>query len=255
MLYSKYYLYNIVVAKNEIFGLAKDNVKISENANNLSSNNIIINNSSINNGLNSEEKIKTNYYLCKWSSKSSSENEVCSDVWNTTIWKFKDEFLSTIENCKLLDTNENRNILLLLDTDEKFMTNLNTSVLNPNKKFLDLSTNNDLFLLDTSLNNNNNTTFIDNLILNMNKKKLPATILEYESEFDDSFNLKYKRTKAKNKPMVKDMSYINTIRSRSLSPYLNKSYNASYQNSAINLNKSNIGYIGNNNNISAIGLN
>ena len=60
MLYSKYYLYNIVVAKNEIFGLAKDNVKISENQNNLS-NNIIINNSSINNNnLNDDEKIKTN---------------------------------------------------------------------------------------------------------------------------------------------------------------------------------------------------
>ena len=64
------------------------------------------------------------------------------------------------------------------------MTNLNTSVLNPNKKFLDLSTNNDLSLLDTSLNNNNNTTFIDNLMLNINKKKLPTTILEYESEFE-----------------------------------------------------------------------
>jgi hypothetical protein len=252
MLYSKYYLYNIVVAKNEIFGLAKDSVKISDNASNLSNNNIIINNSSINNNLN-DEKIKLNYYLCKWSSKSSSENEVCSDVWNTTIWKFKDEFNSTIENCKLLDTNENRNILLFLDSDEKFMSNLNTSVLNPNKKFLDLSTNNDISL-DISLNNNNNTTILDNLMLNMNKKKLPSTILEYESEFDDSFNLKYKRTKAKNKPMAKDLSYMNTIRSRSLSPLLNKSYNASYQNSAINLNKSNIGHIGNNN-ISAIGLN
>ena len=252
MLYSKYYLYNIVVAKNEIFGLAKDSVKISENPNNLSNNIININNSSMNNGLNNDEKIKTNYYLCKWTSKSSSENEVCSDIWNTTIWKFKEEFTSTIENCKLLDTNENRNILLLLDTDEKFITNLNTSVLNPNKKFLDLSTNNDMSLLDTSLNNNN-TTFIDNLMLNLNKKKLPSTILEYEAEFDDTFNLKYKRTKAKSKRLVKDLSYMNTIRSRSLSPFLNKSYNASYQNSVINLNKSNLGNIGNN--ISAIGLN
>jgi len=159
MLYSKYYLYNIVVSKNEIFGLAKDNVKISENTNNISNN-------SINNNLNNEEKIKTNYYLCKWTSKSSSENEVCSDVWMTTIWKFKDEFTTTIENCKLLDSNENRNILLFLDSDEKFMTNLNTSVLNPNKKFLDLSSNNEMSLLDTSINNNNNnnTTFVDNLI-------------------------------------------------------------------------------------------
>ena len=181
MLYSKYYLYNIVVAKNEIFGLAKDSVKTSE-SNNLSNNNIMNNNSSINNNLNNDEKIKTNYYLCRWTSKSSSENEVCSDVWMTTIWKFKDEFISTIENCKLLDSNENRNILLLLDSDEKFITNLNTSVLNPNKKFLDLSGNNDLSLLDTS-GNNNNTTFIDNIILNMNKKKLPTAILDYEAGF------------------------------------------------------------------------
>ena len=253
MLYSKYYLYNIVVAKNEIFGLAKDSVKTTE-SNNLSNNNIMNNNSSINNNLNNDEKIKTNYYLCRWTSKSSSENEVCSDVWMTTIWKFKDEFISTIENCKLLDSNENRNILLLLDSDEKFITNLNTSVLNPNKKFLDLSGNNDLSLLDTS-GNNNNTTFSDNIILNMNKKKLPTAILDYEAEFDDSFNLKYKRTKAKRKNnLLRDMSYIANIRSRSLSPYLNKSYNETYQNSAINLNKSNIGHIGNNN-ISAIGLN
>ena len=41
MLYSKYYLYNIVVAKNAIFGLAKDNVKILENKNNLNQNNLI----------------------------------------------------------------------------------------------------------------------------------------------------------------------------------------------------------------------
>ena len=252
MLYSKYYLYNIVVAKNEIFGLAKDSIKISESQNNISNNNLINNSSINNNNVNDEEKIKTNYYLCRWSSKSSSENEVCSDVWNTTIWKFKDEFTSTIENCKLLDSNENRNILLLLDSDEKFITNLNTSVLNPNKRFLD-SSNNEMSLLDSSLNNNN-TTFLDNLIINLNKKKLPTTILEYEAEFDDSFNLKYKRTRAKGKRLAKDTSYMASIRSRSLSPYLNKSYNASFQNSALNLNKSNIGHIGNNN-ISAIGLN
>ena len=105
MLYSKYYLYNIVVVKNGIYGLAKDNVKIVENKNNLNENKLI-------NSTN-EEKIKTNYYLCRWCSKSSSENEVCSDIWVTTIWKFKDDFTNIIENCKLLDTNDSRNILLL----------------------------------------------------------------------------------------------------------------------------------------------
>ena len=248
MLYSKYYLYNIVVAKNEIFGLAKDNVKILENKNeNLNENNLI-------NSAN-EEKIKTNYYLCRWSSKSSSENEVCSDIWISTIWKFKDEFTNIIENGKLLDTNDNRNILLLLDSDEKYSNNLNTSVLNPNKKLLDLSTtNNELSMLDMTMNNN--TTIADNIMMfNLNRKKIPEKILEYEAEFDDTFNIKYKRTKAKSKSILKDLPYIGTIRSRSMSRILNKSYNASFQNSAINLNKSNFINFGNNNNISAIGPN
>ena len=249
MLYSKYYLYNIVVAKNEIFGLAKDNVKIQENNNNsnLNKNNNLLNSTG-------DEKIKTNYYLCRWSSKSSSENEVCSDIWITTVWKFKDEFTNIIENGKLLDTNDKRNILLLLDSDEKYSSNLNNvSVLNPNKKFLDLSTtNNELSMLDMSMNNNS--TITENIMnFNLNKKKIPEKILDYEADFDDSYNLKYKRTKAKSRSILKDLPYIGTIRSRSLSK-LNKSYNASFQNSAINLNKSNFVNFGNNN-ISAIGPN
>ena len=247
MLYSKYYLYNIVVAKNEIFGLAKDNVKIMENKNDNLNENKLIN-------IANEEKIKTNYYLCRWSSKSSSENEVCSDTWMSTIWKFKDEFTNIIENGKLLDTNDNRNILLLLDSDEKYLTNLNTSVLNPNKKLLDLSTtNNDLSMLDMTMNNN--TTIAENIMMfNLNRKKIPEKILEYEAEFDDSFNLKYKRTKAKSKSILKDLPYIGTIRSRSVSRILNKSSYESFQNSAINLNKSNFINFGSNN-ISAIGPN
>ena len=248
MLYSKYYLYNIVVAKNEIFGLAKDNVKIMENKNDNINEDKLINSTN-------EEKIKTNYYLCRWSSKSSSENEVCSDTWISTIWKFKDEFTNIIENGKLLDTNDNRNILLLLDSDAKYSNNLNTSVLNPNKKLLDLSTtNNELSMLDMTMNNN--TTITENIMMfNLNRKKIPEKILEYEAEFDDTFNLKYKRTKAKSKSILKDLPYIGTIRSRSVSRILNKSYNASFQNSAINLNKSNFMNFGNNNNISAIGPN
>ena len=249
MLYSKYYLYNIVVAKNEIFGLAKDNVKIQENKNNsnLNKNNNLLNSTG-------DEKIKTNYYLCRWSSKSSSENEVCSDIWITTVWKFKDEFTNIIENGKLLDTNDKRNILLLLDSDEKYSSNLNVSVLNPNKKFLDLSTtNNELSMLDMSMNNNS--TITENIMnFNLNKKKIPEKILDYEADFDDSYNLKYKRTKARSRSILKDLPYIGTIRSRSVSKILNKSYNGSFQNSAINLNKSNFVNFGNNN-ISAIGPN
>ena len=133
-----------------------------------------------------EEKIKSNYYLCRWSSKSYSENEVCIDIWTTTLWKFKNYFTSVIENCKLLDTNDKRNIIILLDSDEKYGNNLNTSGFNQNKKLLDLSANIDLSQLDISVNNN--TTFTEN-IMNLNKKKYPEKFLDYEDKFDDSFNI------------------------------------------------------------------
>ena len=79
-----------------------------------------------------EEKIKSNYYLWRWSSKSYSENEVCFDIWTTTLWKFKDNFTNIIENCILLDTNDKRNIILSWDSDEKYVNNLNTSTFNQN---------------------------------------------------------------------------------------------------------------------------
>ena len=54
MLYSKYFLYNITVAGNEIYGLARERPKIDKNK-------------------------KDNYYLFKWSSKYNSENDLYSD--------------------------------------------------------------------------------------------------------------------------------------------------------------------------------
>ena len=48
-----------------------------------------------------------------------------------------------------------------------------------------------------------------------------------------------KEQKVKSKSILKDLPYIGTIRSRS--------YNASFQNSAYNLNKSNFANLGNNN--------
>ena len=68
MLYSKYFLYNIAVAQNEIYGLAKSQQK--EN---------------LNSKLN-------DFYLFHWVSKSSSDNELSTDSWTTTIWKFKENF-------------------------------------------------------------------------------------------------------------------------------------------------------------------
>ena len=59
MLYSKYYLYNITVAKNEVFALAKDNIKKSGDNNIIKEDNSNI------------KEINTNYYLCKWNCKCS----------------------------------------------------------------------------------------------------------------------------------------------------------------------------------------
>ena len=39
-------------------------------------------------------------------------------------------------------------------------------------------------------------------------------VTDFEDEFDDSYNLKYKRTKAKRKSILKDLPYIGTIRSK-----------------------------------------
>ena len=67
MLYSKYFLYKITVANNDIYGLARERPKIDKNK-------------------------KDNYYLFKCSSKYSSENDLYSNIWSTTTRKFKTEF-------------------------------------------------------------------------------------------------------------------------------------------------------------------
>ena len=168
MLYSKYFLYNITVANNDIYGLARERPKIDKNK-------------------------KDNYYLFKWSSKYSSENDLYSDLWSTTIWKFKSEF-NLISNSKLLETNNNKNILLLKDQDEKY--NLTNSIFNPHRKNLEIfSQNNDnIHSLEKSVNNPNIPSLGD---FTINKKILPEKFLEYNNTYDDSYNIKYKKCKLK----------------------------------------------------------
>ena len=171
MLYSKFFLYNITVSYNEIYGLARERPKIEKIKN-----------------------FKDNYYLCRWNSKCSSENDLYSDIWSTTIWKFKDDF-QLISTCKLLESNNNRSLLLLKDEDEKY--NLTNSIFNPHRKNLEMSgNNNDTSLLDNSVNNQNMTALGD-MIINHQKKILPEKFLEYNSQYDDSYNIKYKRCKIK----------------------------------------------------------
>ena len=81
-LYCNFFIYNISVNYNEIYGLAKND---------------------------------KNYYLCKWSGKSFDDFDLYNDKWMTTVWKFFDDF-QIINGCQLLNTNNNRNILLLKDT-------------------------------------------------------------------------------------------------------------------------------------------
>ena len=198
MLYNKYFLYNITVAYNEIYGLARERPKIDKNK-------------------------KDNYYLFKWNSKFSSENDLYSYIWNTTIWKFKSDF-QLISNCKLLETNNNKNILLLKDEDENY--NLTNSIFNPHRKNLEMSTqNNDSALLEKSVNNPNISAFGDLVI---NKKIIPEKFLEYINQYDDSYNIKYKKCKLKlniRTGLDNSSSYLNNNKSRTVAQYLKYSHN------------------------------
>ena len=199
MLYNKYFLYNITVACNELYGLARERPKIDNNK-------------------------KDTYYLFKWNSKYSSENDLYSAIWHTTIWKFKNDF-HLISNCKLLETNNNKNILLLKDEDEKY--NLTNSIINPHRKNLEMSTqNNDIALLEKSVNNPNISAFGDFVI---NKKIIPDKFLEYMNQYDDSYNIKYKKCKLKlniRTGMDNSSSYLNNNnKSRTVTQYLKYSQN------------------------------
>ena len=198
MLYNKYFLYNITVANNEIYGLARERPKVDKNQ-------------------------KDNYYLFKWNSKFSSENDLYSDIWHTTIWKFKNDF-QLISNCKLLETNNNKNILLLKDEDEKY--NLTNSIFNLHRKNLEMSTQSkDLALLEKSVNNPNLSAFGDLVI---NKKIIPDKFLEYINKYDDSYNIKYKKCKIKlniRTGMDNSSSYLNNNKSRTVTQYLKHSQN------------------------------
>ena len=208
MLYNKFFLYNITVAYNEIYGLARERPKIEKNKN-----------------------FKDNYYLCRWNSKSSSENDLYSDIWSTTMWKFKEDF-QLIKNCILLESNNNRSILLLKDQDEKY--NLTNSIYHPHRKNLEISlNNNDPSQLDNSVNNPNISAFGDLMLNNNSKKILPEKFLEFNSEYDDSYNIKFKKCKIKlNMRTGIDTSTINKSRT------MNQFYKSTLNNNNI-LNKFN----------------
>ena len=104
-------------------------------------------------------------------------------------------------------------------------------------KFLDINNNyqnNMIFLLNTNINDKK-----ENINYNTN------LIFQFESEYNDSYNIQYKRVKSRNSTPVNDISINGLNKSRSLSKYLNKTYNNFF-----NKDNSNIGsfnYLRNNN--------
>ena len=177
-LYSKYYCYNITVINNNIYGLSKNY-------------NIYNTNKNGNNSLDKKNN-KMNYFMCKWSSKYSSKNSICSEAWTTKIWKIKDDDCNINSNYKLININNNYK-------------------------------NNFIFLLDIYINEKKEDK------ANSEKKVEFKIYFEFESEFNDLYNLKYKRVKSKNLSLNNELSINGINKSRSLSRYLNKTY-GSYNN-------------------------
>lgn len=184
MLYSKHFVYSITVAHNDIFGLSI------EKTNNIPKSGGVPSNSK-------------NYYLCKWNSKFP-EKEVSSEIWYTTIYKISDDV--HIQNLSLLNTNGNRGLILLMEKDSS-SGGLNSSFLSPAAR--------------RSVDSNDISW--DNITYN----ELPSNIsrkghsidnfLIYDSEFDDSYNMKFKRSKSQS-----SINVGGNRGSRSLSPYMNK---------------------------------
>ena len=82
-LYSKYDISNICLTKDGIFGFAK------EEKNNIN-----------------------NYHLLRWKSHYITENDLFSDSWSITIWKFLDEN-NILDKCELVDINSSKNYIFL----------------------------------------------------------------------------------------------------------------------------------------------
>ena len=145
-LYTKYNLDGISLVEGDIFGLSKE-----------------------------EKNNVNNCYLLKWKPFYNTENDLFSDSWHTTIWKFKD-INNTLGNYKLVESNLNINyIFLKLISSKENKDN--------KEELLQFSEN---YNIEKSLNleSAQNQKF-NNIIKDIK--------LEYENEFDDSYNLKYKR--------------------------------------------------------------
>ena len=155
-LYSKYDINNFCLTKDGIFGFAK------EEKNNIN-----------------------NYHLLRWKSHYTTENDLYSDSWTITIWKFIDD-TNILDNCELIDINSSRNYIFL-----KLITESNAK-----EEMGQCSDSNKSLNLDEEQNQEPH-----NIMKNIK--------LEFENEYNDSYNLKYKRNQLNNQ--LQDLSAKNSI--------------------------------------------
>jgi hypothetical protein len=234
ILYSKFVVYSISVSNNQLYGLCRDNkVKNNSNSNcvnsfgnvspinkyNLNVKDLKEENSNCNNNSRSYydnspivvlkndsnlniNTLSTEYYLCRWIA-SFSERDVISDSWTTHLYKINSDL--EIENMTLIDS-KNKDILLILYSDMTHETPGNissTSLLSPKNRVscynLDcdkdsiIDKDNNRYFEDTILDNTVNYNYNISALRKNNLDK--SEILQFVSSFDDSYNMKYKRTK------------------------------------------------------------
>ena len=144
-LYSKYDISNICLTKDGIFGFAK------EEKNNIN-----------------------NYHLLRWKSHYITENDLFSDSWSITIWKFLDEN-NILDKCELVDINSSKNYIFL--------------------KLISKSDNKEEMV---NLSESNNSLNLDEEQIQEPNGNMKDIKLEFENEYNDSYNLKYKRNQLNN---------------------------------------------------------
>ena len=155
-LYSKYDINNICLTKDGIFGFAK------EEKNNIN-----------------------NYHLLRWKSHYITENDLFSDSWSITIWKFLDEN-NILDKCELVDINSSKNYIFL--------------------KLISKSDNKEEMV---NLSESNNSLNLDEEQIKEPNDIMKDIKLEFENEYNDSYNLKYKRNQLNNQ--IQDISAKNSI--------------------------------------------
>ena len=155
-LYFKYDISNICLTKDGIFGFAK------EEKNNIN-----------------------NYHLLRWKSHYITENDLFSDSWSITIWKFLDEN-NILDKCELVDINSSKNYIFL--------------------KLISKSDNKEEMV---NLSESNNSLNLDEEQIQEPNDIMKDIKLEFENEYNDSYNLKYKRNQLNNQ--IQDISAKNSI--------------------------------------------